>query len=160
MKKFKYKFSKLTKILICVGLLLPVVAFALNTYYVIAEGTRTAANPFIPVLRYVLMYFVSVLTFIILLSLLISSYYSVDDKYFKTSLGIIKSKYEIKKIDCIVIEKNVNKLGVYFKDQSFIVVAINEEWYDEFSDALLAVNPAIEFSIKSEDPPRPDDKKK
>ena len=159
MKKFKYKFTKLTKVLICVSLLLPVVAFALNTYYVIAEGTRTAANPFIPVLIYTLMYFVSVFAFVILLSFLISSYYSVDEKYFKTSLGIIKSKYEIKKIDCIVIEKNVNKLGVYFKDQTFIVVAINDEWYDEFSDAILAVNPEIEFSIKSEDP-RPDDKKK
>ena len=48
---------------------------------------------------------------------------------------------------------------MYFKDQTFIVVAINEEWYDEFSDAILAANPEIEFSIKSEDP-RPDDKKK
>ena len=66
MKKFKYKFTKLTKVLICVSLLLPVVAFALNTYYVIAEGTRTAANPFIPVLRYTLMYFVSVFAFVIL----------------------------------------------------------------------------------------------
>ena len=79
--------------------------------------------------------------------------------FLKTRHGIKKKKNQKKKIDCIVIEKNVNKLGVYFKDQTFIVVAINDEWYDEFSDAILAVNPEIEFSIKSEDP-RPDDKKK
>lgn len=151
MKKYRFRFSRLTKILIFVGIALAAAACALNTYYVISEGVKSAENAFAPILQYSLTYFVSIFLAVILVSLLISSYYSVDEKYFKTSFGIIKSKYEISEIDCILIDRNNNKLSVYFKNQSYIVIVINEEWYDDFSDALLKVNPNIEFSINSKD---------
>lgn len=152
MKKYKYRFSKFTKILIFAGIALAAAACALNTYYVIAEGIKSAEIAVYPILQYSLTYFVSVFLAVILISLLISSYYSVDEKFFKTSFGIIKSKYDISEIDCILIDRNNNKLSVYFKNQSFIVIVINDEWYEDFSDALLKVNPEIQFSINSKNP--------
>ena len=43
--------------------------------------------------------------------------------------------------------------------KSFIVIAVNDEWYEEFTNALLKVRPEIEFSIKSKESGADDDKK-
>lgn len=160
MKKFKFRYSKLTVALIYIGLALSVAAFAMNTFYVITDGIKTALNPFYPILRYSLMYFISVLLCVVLVSLLISSYYAVDKKYLKTCFGIVRSKYDVTKIETILIDRNTDKLSVFFDNNSFITIAINEEWYDEFSDALLAANPKIEFSIASKDGDKKDNDKK
>ncbi len=151
MKVFKFKFSKITKIFIYIGIALAVAAFAVNTYFVFAEGLGDAANSVYPILRYSLMYLVSVLLFVILMSILFSSYYSVDGKTLKTSFGIIKSKYDIEKISTVVLDRKINKLSVHFEDNSFVVIAVKEDWYGDFTDALLKVNPKIEFSINSKE---------
>ena len=78
MKIFKYKFTRLITALIFIGLALAVAAFALNMYFVFANGIDSAANRVYPILQYSLMFFVSVAIFVILLSLLLSSYYAVD----------------------------------------------------------------------------------
>ena len=58
-----------------------------------------------------------------------------------------------------MIDRTNNKLSVYFEDKSFIVIAVNDEWYEEFTNALLKVRPEIEFSIKSKESGADDDKK-
>lgn len=150
MKKFNFKFSKTILVFIYIGIALAVVAFGVNTYFVIAQGVGTEDKVY-PILRYVLMYFVAVLLFVVLLGLKIASYYTVDEKYLKTNFGIIKSKYEIAKIETILLDRTNNKLSVYFEDKNFIVIVVKDEWYGDFTDALLKVNPKIEFSIKSKD---------
>lgn len=158
MKVFKYKFGKTTTVFIYVGIALSVVAFALNTYFLISEGLGSAADIVYPILRYTLMYLISVLAGVILLSLLLSSYYSVSDKVLKTSFGIIKSKYDIEKIESVVLDRKTNKLSVHFNDNSFIVIVVKEEWYNDFTDAILKAKPDIEFSINSKEN-EPDEKK-
>lgn len=107
------------------------------------------------------MFLIPAVLLIILVSLLISSYYSIEDKYFKTSFGIIKSKYEISDIETVILDRTTNKLSVYFKNNSFIVVVVKDEWYNEFIDALCKANRNISFSIKSkENSGDKDDKKK
>lgn len=136
---------------IYVGIALAAVAAGVNTYFVITEGIASAANPLYPVLQYSLLYLVAALTVILLVSLLISSYYSIDEKYFRTSFGIIKSKYEIAKIESIVLDRTTNKLSVYFDENTFIVIVVREEWYEKFISELLKVNPNVEYSILSKD---------
>ncbi len=159
MKKFKFKFTKLTTVFIYIGLALAVGAVAVNTYFLIADGVHADANPVYSILQYTLMYFVAALLFIILIGLLVSSYYSVDEKTLKTSFGIIKSKYEISKIETILLDRTTNKLSVFFENQSYIVIVVKPEWYEDFTEALLKANPKIEFSIKSKEN-SPDDEKK
>ena len=158
MKKFNFKFSRTILVFIYIGIALAVIAFGVNTYFVFSQGVGEEDKIY-PIVRYLLMYFVSILLFVVLVSLKIASYYSVDEKYLKTSFGIIKSKYEIAKIEAVLIDRTNNKLSVYFEDKSFIVIAVNDEWYEEFTDALLKVRPEIEFSIKSKESGADDDKK-
>lgn len=151
MKNYKYKFTKLMTAFIWIGIALSVGAFALNTYFVFADGIDSAANAFYPILRYVLMYFVSVAAFVLLLSLILSSHYQISDKKFKTSFGIIKSSYDIEKIQSVVLDRKTKKLSVYFDDNNFIVIVVKEEWYEDFIEELLKVNRNIEYTINSKE---------
>lgn len=149
MKTYKYKFTKLMTAFIWIGIALSVAAFGLNTYFVFADGIDEAANAFYPILRYVLMYFVSVAAFVLLLSLILSSYYQIKYKKFKTSFGIIKSTYDIDKIQSVVLDRKTKKLSVYFDENNFIIIVVKEEWYEDFIEELLKANSNIEYTINS-----------
>ena len=58
MRIFKYKFTKLMTAFIYFGLVLSVAAAGVNTYYIIADGIKSAANPVYPIITYSLMYVV------------------------------------------------------------------------------------------------------
>ncbi|MBE7088364.1 MAG: hypothetical protein E7370_02410 [Clostridiales bacterium] len=156
MKTFKYQFTKLIKALIYVALILCAVGFGITLYQVIRYGLASAPNPEYKIIQYVLMFAVSVALAVILVSILKNSYYAVDDKYFTTCFGLIKSKFEIEKVQTILLDTKLNKLSVYFKGEikdgvetegQFIVIVVNEEWYNDFVTAILKVNPTIEYRI-------------
>lgn len=157
MKTFKYKLKRWAYALIYAGLVLSGVAFGLNVYSVCTEKVMETANPTFGIIRYILLFAVSIALFIILISILTGVYYAIDDKYFRTSFGIIKSKFELKEIKSIILDRQTDKLTVQFKNENFIHVVINNDWYDEFIDALLKANPEIEYSINSKEN-SPDDK--
>jgi len=161
MKKFKFRFSKLTTGFIWAGIALAVIAAGVNTYFLIADrGGASAVNRVFPILQYSLMYFVAAALLVILISLLISSYYLVDGNFLKTSFGIIKSKYDVNTVTAIELDRTTNKLTAYFENDSFMVIAVKEEWYNDFVDALLEANRKIEFSIKSKENTPDDENKK
>ena len=151
MKTYKYKFTKTMTAFIWIGIALSVAAFAVNTYFVFTEGIGEAANALYPILRYVLMYFVSAAAFVILLSLILSSHYQITGTKFKTSFGIIKSTYDIEKIESVVLDRKTNKLSVFFDDKNFMVIVVKPEWYEDFIDELLKANNKIEYSINSKE---------
>ncbi|MDE6504585.1 MAG: hypothetical protein K2L42_01805 [Clostridia bacterium] len=157
MQIFKYFFSRPIIILIYAGLALPIAAAGVNTYLIIAHGLNSA-NIAYDILQYVLTYLVSAIGLVLLISLLISSYYAIDGKKFITSFGIIKSKYDIDKIQTLVLDRNTNKLTVYFDENTFIVVVLKPDWNEKFTDALLAANNKIEFTIQSKDTDKHNDK--
>lgn len=137
--------------LIIAAMALSVVGFALNLYYCIANGIKGAADPVYPILQYVLMFLITIALFSILASILLSSYYIIDEKYFKTKFGFIVSKYELEKIATIEDNKKTNKLNVKFENGEFIVIVVKQEWYNDFIESLLAANRNIEYSIVSLD---------
>ena len=159
MKIFKYKFTKLIYALIGVILVLSVAGFAITLWQVIDFGIDTA-NPTFTIIRYILMFIVTIALIVILISLLISSYYAVDakSKTIKTSFGFIKSSYDIKTIDTVMLDRTTNKLTVVFEDEHFIVIVVKEEWYEDFVQAILDVNPKIEYTIKSKTSTNDDEK--
>ena len=53
--------------------------------------------------------------------------------------------------DGIYTKKPVPCKVVGYLDKSFIVIVVKDEWYEDFTDEILKVNPKIEFSIKSKD---------
>lgn len=159
MKVFKYKFSALTRVFIWLGLALAAVAFGLTLYNVLSKSYNNSANIVYPIISYVAMFFVSTLMAVILISLLVSSYYAVGDKKFRTSFGLIKSTFLTDNITRILLDRETGKLTVHFKDNTFVVVVVKPEWYEDFISELLKCNPAIEYTINSKTSP-PDDKNK
>lgn len=159
MKVYKFKFTRTTKIFIYAGLALSVFAIGLNLFFILTDNLSEEANIVYPVIRYTLMFLIPVALIVILVSLLLQSYYSIEDKIFKTSFGIIKSKYNIEDITAIVLDRETNKLTVIFKNESFIVAAVKEEWYDDLTDELCSRNPDIEYAIRSKEPENDDEKK-
>ncbi len=160
MKIFKFKFTKPTLGAIAAGLAVALAAFCVNTYFVFSEGIASAVNPAYPIIQYTVTYFVAALLLVILISMLLSSYYSIDGKTLKTSFGIIKSKYDIDKIETVSLDRTTNKLSVHFDSNTFMVIAVKEEWYEEFIDALIAANPKIEYAIQSKENDNKDNDKK
>lgn len=146
--------------MIFVGLAVAAAAFGVNTFFLISEGISSAADIVYPIIQYSVTYFVSALLFVILISLLVSSYYSIDGNTLKTSFGIIKSKYAIDTIETIVLDRETDKLSVNFSNNTFMVIVVKEEWYEDLIDALLEANPKIEYTIKSKENHEPDDNKK
>lgn len=160
MKVFKFKFTKLTTAFIYIGLVLSVAAFGVTLFYVIKGDFLQASNMVYPLISHIIMFIVSVLLFVILLSLIVSSYYSIGDNILKTSFGIIKSKFKIDNIESVILDRTTNKLTVHFADNSFILIVVKPEWYDEFISELLKCNPKIEYSVKSKENSPDDDLKK
>lgn len=160
MKTFKYKFTKLIKALMILGMVVCGVGFAVNLYYCITNGVRHAADPVYPIMQYVLMFFVTVVLFALLLSIMLNSAYVIDGKYFKTRFGLITSKYDVEKIDNIVLDRKTEKLTVTFTSGEFMVVVVKQEWYDEFITALLLANPKISYTVNSLDGGDADDNDK
>lgn len=149
MKTFKYKFSKLLTALIWAGVALCVAGFAVNLWRCIAIGVDYAADPVYPIIQYTLMFFVTVLLAILLITIYFNSCYQIDGKTFKTRFGILVSKYDVEKIESIVLDRKTDKLSVTFTDGSYIVVVVRQDWYNDFVQAVLDANPKIEYSIRS-----------
>ncbi len=160
MKVFKYKFTKVTTILIYAGIFLCALCVGLNIFSIVTSDLSSSANIVYPVIQYTLMFLITLALAVILVSLLVSSYYSIDEKWLKTSFGVIKSKYDLKDIKTLLLDRTTNKLSVYFNNESFIVIVVKEDWYDDFIDALCSANDKIEFTINSKENKKDDEEKK
>lgn len=159
MKIFKFRYSKLIIVAIYAGIALALAAFGVTLYNVIKGDFLQSSNIIYPILSYGIMFLISVLMLVILVSLLVSSYYSVDSKILKTSFGIIKSKFKIENIESIVLDRQTNKLTVHFVDKTFILIVVKPEWYEDFISELIKNNPKIEYTINSKEN-SPDDQLK
>ena len=159
MKKFKYAFPRLTLILIIAGLAVCLAGFILNLCLCITDGVSHAVNPVLPAVLYILTFFITIGAAALLVSILVNSRYTVDEKRLKTSFGLITSNYNVEDIDVVVLDRETNKLLVYMKDESYIVAVIKPESYPDFVEAVLSANPKAEYAIQSLEN-TPDDKTK
>ena len=160
MKTFKYRFTRLTTAFIYIGIALCVIGLGVNTYSVIVSDIAAEPYPVYPIIRFVLLYLIPAILLVILISLLISSYYRIEGNILTTSFGIIKSKYKTEEINSVILDRTTNKLSVFFKNNGFIVIVVKEEWYDEFINELCKANTAIEYTVKSKENNDKDDNKK
>ncbi len=145
-----------------VGIALCAACFALTSWQFIEfisglRGDITSAWEWI---KYLLLYFVSILLAVLLTAMLIRSRYMITEKHLVTQFGVIFSKYEIKKIRSVCLIGGTKKLNVYFDDfkNRFITIVVKEEWYDDFIETLTSINERIEFDFTS--PEKKDDTKK
>lgn len=149
-KRYPFKFTGVMIAVFCAGLLLCAACFALTTWQFISFLSGDLSSPY-EWLKYVLLYFVCVFLAILLASMWIRSEYVLTDKLLITRFGIIRSKYEIKKIFSVCLVSGAKKLNVYFDDfkTKYMTIAVNEKWYDDFIKTLCEKNERIEFDFAS-----------
>ena len=83
---------------------------------------------------------------VVVTSILIKSQYAVDDKYFISQYGLIKSKFPVKDVTALTFDTDEKKLTVNFGEQ-FMVLSVNPDYSEALVRALLAVNPNIDYGF-------------
>ncbi len=116
--KFKYKYSKLMIAFLYAGLVLALACLIINVIRLINAEDRTSYNwaSFISTIL------ISIAFFVLALSMLINSYYKVDEKHLTLCWGFLKNQLEIKSISRMVLDSTNNKLFVYYNEDNFFVI--------------------------------------
>lgn len=155
-KRFKIKFSPAILVLCVAILLLCLVGIGVSVWRI----NRFGINGFNDVIKYPFLIAVCLFCIVIVISLLIRSQYLVNGETLITQFGIIKSKSSVKEITSILLDRDLNKLTVYFGEQ-YSVISVSPEWNEDLVRALLAVNPNIDYGFTLTDPPKdtPEDRK-
>ncbi|MCQ2478938.1 MAG: hypothetical protein MJ091_07055, partial [Clostridia bacterium] len=105
MKKFNIKFSKFIYALIALGTVFGLASIIVTVYLIFTQGVSQAVDPLYPILQYTISIVFGAILLIVVISLPAASYYAVDDKYFITNFGIIKSRYKLDEIERITLNK-------------------------------------------------------
>ncbi len=154
-KYFRFQFTPALIVMSIAALLVSATAFGISVYNISKNGIHS----FNDVLRYPFLMLVSVALIVIVTALLIRSGYLVDDKYFTTQFGLIRSRCELKKITSVVLDRDTYKLTIYTGD-SYSVLSVHPSWNEDFVRALLKGNPDIDYSYTLRENKPEDDKKK
>lgn len=137
--------------IIYAGIAVCIIGTGINIYSVITANISEEPNIIIPIIQYSLTFLIPIALLVLLISLLLCSYYSIDGNTLKTSFGIIKSKYNVQDILSIILDRTTNKLAVRLKSNTIFVIVVKEEWYEDFIDTLCKANPQIEYTISSKE---------
>lgn len=102
-------------------------------------------------MKYLLMFLVCGLLFVLVVAMLIRSQYVIDDRELILQFGFIKTRYELKKIYSVRHFMGSGKLAVYFDDMKnqYAIIVVKESWFDAFVKALREKNENIEFDFTS-----------
>ena len=144
MKKFRFQYSPIVWILISIILVMCLLGFVWNIFNLTEYN---ALNNF----KFVSYIVLAVVTFgltVFSISLLFYGRYVINNGYLYTYFGFIRSKININDIFCITHFKKSDKLVIYLKEQSYSVIVISKDSYDEFVVALRAQNKEILYDTK------------
>lgn len=139
MKKFKFFYSPLVKILIILVCVIAAAGLIMNVLTVINYAKSN-------VLSAVLYGVLTVLTALLLAEAIAIAFYGlykIKNGYLYSYFGLIRSKTDVKEIAAVQVFKTTEKLVVYFKDEKYSVIIISPKFYDEFIATLLKANPDI-----------------
>lgn len=144
MKKFRFKYSPLVWVLICLVILLCAGGFAWNVFNLTKGNLSKTFN----LVSYSFLCVVTFLLTVFAISLLVYGKYVIKDGKLYTYFGFIRSKIDISDIVCITLFKKSNKLVIYLKDQCYSVIVISPDDYNDFVLSLREQNKEIYYDAK------------
>lgn len=148
-KRFKIKFSPAI-ICLCVAILvLCGVGIGVSVWRIARFGIKG----FNDVIKYPFLIAVCVFCIVIVIGILIRSQYVVAGENFITQFGIIKTKFSIKDMTSLLLDRDLYKLSIYSGEQ-FSVISVSPAWNEELVRALLAVNPNIDYGFTLSEAPK------
>ena len=145
---FRFRFSKMMFLVLGLLLLLCAGGFGL-TIWQFLDFLKGDIGSVWEWLKYCLMFLVCGLLFVLVVAMLIKSQYRITDKELILQFGLIKTRYEIKKIRSVRHFLGSGRLAVYFDDMKnqYAIIVVREKWFSEFVAALRERNEAIEFDF-------------
>ena len=147
MKTYKFKLSKIALLLSILAIILSLGGIALTVYRIIKIGFTS----FTVGVQHVVMLIVCVALLVVFISLLIRSYYKITDKEIILKFGVIKSVFKIEEITSVHLFTKTNKLVLYFKNETYTVIVVKENWHKDFIDDLLSKNDKIVYDVSYEE---------
>lgn len=146
--KFPFQFSVPILLALILLLLLCAAGFGLTLWQFLdfLKGDVSSAWEW---MKYLLMFLVCGLLFVLVVAMLIKSQYVITDKELILRFGFIKTHYALKKIRSVRHFLGSKRLAVYFDDMKneYAVIVVKESWFDEFVKVLREKNEAIEFDF-------------
>ena len=141
-KYFKYRFTKTMIALIFVVIALCGAGIGVSIYRISRFGILHWSDA----LKAPLLIAICLFCIATVVGILVKSQYIIDETYYTTQFGFIKSKFPIKDVTKLELDTDTHKLTVYVGDM-FSVLSLSPTWNDEFIAALRKVNPDIEFTF-------------
>ena len=152
MKRFKFRYSAVVLIL----LLLVIVLMGVGLYFNIYNAVISIKESTTKFISHLLISLLSLLLIAFSISVLISSKYLIKNGNLFVYFGFIKNKVDVNEIVEITHFKKSNKLVIYFSDQTYTVIVISPEDYDDFVLAVREENKKIYFDTKIDGEDTPD----
>ncbi len=149
-KCFPIKFNKKI-LLLCIGVFLLCTAGIVVTVFRIVKNG--GLHGFTDFLKFPFLIAVCVFCIVLIACLLAKSQYIVDNGYIVTQFGFVKSKYALKEITSISLDRTEHKLTVN-AGESFMVLSVSPDWQEDFATAIIKANPDIEFSYTLTEVPK------
>ena len=152
-KKYPFHFSPTILAVLLLGLALCAAGIGLTTWQFLGFVRSGDLSSVYEWLKYILLYFVSVFLAIVVVAMLIKSQYLVTEKHLIMQFGIIRSKYDLKKIVSVQHFRGSDKLTVYFDDfkTKYMVIVVKRSWYDDFIKTLTDRNEKITFDFVTQE---------
>jgi len=145
MKKYPFLFSKLTVIVLILGLLLCGAGIGMSVFRIVADSAATALD----IVGFSIMIAICVVLAVLILMMIFRSRYLLGKGILKLQLGFIFNKCQISSIESVHLFRGARKLVLYFKDGRNSVVAIKESYFDDFVQTLLDMDGSIGFSFST-----------
>ena len=144
MKSFKFRYSNTVWILLALVLVLSLAGLIWNIFNLI-EFLPTGSYK---VGTYSLIVVLTAILTLLVISVMVYGRYIIKDGKLYSYFGFIRSKMEINDIICLTHFKKSDKLVAYFKDETYTVIVISPEFYEEFISTVRKVNPSILYDAK------------
>ena len=150
---FKYQFTPTLIVLSLAVILLCLAGMGISIYRIVRFGVAGVSG----VLKSPLLIAICIFCIVLTISVLTKSQYIVDETYYTTQFGFIKSKFPIKDVTKLQLDTDTQKLTVFVGEQ-FSVLSLSPEWNHEFIAAIRKVNPDIEFTFTLSEKPNKKEK--
>ncbi len=147
MKKYKFSYSAPVLLLIFAGMAVSVASIVFNVLRIVNNTSPTTYN-YISLITVAL---VCVGYLVLSVSMLVNSYYAIDDKYFILRWGILKNRLEIKSMTRVLLDSERRRLTVFYNEDNYFVVKSATIPFPDLVAALREVNKKIVFDFASND---------
>lgn len=149
MQKFKYKFTPLALVFIILGMISGLACVVLNVIRFISllQTTTAVSSDYMSASVSAI---IGVIAIVVLLAVVLNSYYSIENKDFVARWGFFANKIPLKDITGITLFRLTDKLVIYYSTDNFFVINAKRTDYENVITALMSANNKIVYIENSE----------